>query len=253
MPDTLTAQALSEAIATMSFEARLAYLTTLTGQHIAFSTSFGAEDQLITSSIARQNLTAIRIFTLDTGRLFEEIHQTHQATRKAYPHIAIQTYYPDTEAVQTLVQDQGIYGFRDSVANRKLCCHVRKVEPLARALRGVTVWISGLRRAQSDNRADLPLAEADAAHGLIKVYPLLDMDDATLWSLIRARDVPYNPLHDAGFPSIGCAPCTRAIARGEHPRAGRWWWEANSAQECGLHMVDGKLVRAKDLGEIHNA
>ena len=194
---------------------------------VAFSTSLSYEDQVITHLIATGNLP-FRIFTLDTGRLFEETHSVAQATRDKYPNIDIETFYPDAVAAQELVKSQGINGFFESIENRKNCCGVRKVEPLNRALEGVEIWISGLRRSHSQNRGDLPIAETDAGKGIIKFYPLIDIDDDTLWAYIREHEIPYNELHDKSFPSIGCAPCTRAVAAGEDMRAGRWWWEQES-------------------------
>lgn len=217
-------------------------LNNLSG-NIAFSTSLSYEDQVITHLIASKNLP-FRIFTLDTGRLFEETHKVAQATREKYPNIDLETFYPDAAAAQNLVKNQGINGFFESIEKRKTCCGVRKVEPLQRALKGVDIWISGLRRAHSQNREDLPIAEFDAGNNVVKFYPLIDVSDGALWDFVRAHDIPYNALHDQGYPSIGCAPCTRAVADDEDMRAGRWWWEQNDAnQECGLHMVDGKLVR----------
>ncbi len=144
-----------------------------------------------------------------------------------------------------MVNRQGINGFYESVEKRKACCFVRKVEPLNRALEGVDIWISGLRREHSDNRSDLPVVEYDAGRDIIKVYPLVDISEADVKAYIQNHAIPYNPLHDQGFPSIGCAPCTRAVAPGEHARSGRWWWEQENEQECGLHIKDGKLVRTK--------
>tara|TARA_B100001093_G_C26562881_1_gene899495 strand:- start:69 stop:788 length:720 start_codon:yes stop_codon:yes gene_type:complete len=212
--------------------------------NIAFSSSFSYEDQVITHLIANENLL-IRVFTLDTGRLFEETHKVIQATTEKYPNLEIETYYPNTDKVQDLVKRNGINGFYESLDKRKDCCYVRKVEPLNRALKGTKIWISGLRREHSDNRGNLPIAEYDPSQDLIKFYPLIDVDLDTIKTYIKTNDIPYNELHDKGFPSIGCAPCTRAIKKGEHPRSGRWWWEQDDAQECGLHMVDGKLVRKK--------
>lgn len=217
-------------------------LNNLSGS-VAFSTSLSYEDQVITHLIANKNLP-FRIFTLDTGRLFEETHKVAQETREKYHNINLETFYPDSSAAQDLVKNQGINGFFESIDNRKNCCGVRKVEPLGRALQGVDIWISGLRRAHSTGRGDLPIAELDEGHGVLKFYPLIDVEDETLWNFVRAHNIPYNELHDQGYPSIGCAPCTRAVADGEDMRAGRWWWEQEDAnQECGLHMVDGKLVR----------
>jgi phosphoadenosine phosphosulfate reductase len=208
---------------------------------VAFSTSFSFEDQVITEVIAKNKLP-IRIFTLDTGRLFEEIHTVHQETRSKYG-LGIETYFPDAKAVESFVARNGINGFYQSVENRKGCCYIRKVEPLERALKGTDIWVSGLRHEHSETRDALPIAEWDAAHGVAKFYPLIDVGGDELWAYIKANSIPYNVLHDKGFPSIGCAPCTRAIMPGEPMRAGRWWWENADAQECGLHVVDGKLVR----------
>lgn len=230
------------------WQERVRLLAGLEDKCIAFSTSFGYEDQALTHEIAGQGLD-VELFTLDTGRLFEEIQTVHQQTRDRYG-IAIKTYYPEPLALEKFVEERGINGFYDSVSNRKLCCFIRKVEPLQRALDGVEIWVSGLRREQSDNRSDLPLAEWDAKNQVVKFYPLRDATSAELWDYIKAENVPYNPLHDKGFPSIGCAPCTRAVEEGEHPRAGRWWWEqGQEVNECGLHFVNGKLVRAKDVDD----
>lgn len=221
-------------------------------QHAAasFSTSFGVEDQLLTDAIATDTLP-IAFFTLDTGRLFEETYALYQQTVDRYG-IAIRPYYPDLLALEKYVTQHGINGFYESVENRKACCFIRKVEPLQRALSGVDIWVSGLRREQSDNRSNLEVAEWDAQHQLIKFYPLVDVTLDEVEQYIAEHHVPYNSLHNQGYPSIGCAPCTRAIEPGEHPRSGRWWWEQGSAQECGLHVVNGKLVPIKsDKGGIH--
>ncbi|MCH2548013.1 MAG: phosphoadenylyl-sulfate reductase [Alphaproteobacteria bacterium] len=229
----------------LSWQARLTLLAGLENKSIAFSTSFGYEDQALTHEIAKQGLN-VALFTLDTGRLPEETYTLHQQTRDRYG-VEIATYYPEPLALEKFVKEQGINGFYDSVSNRKSCCFIRKVEPLARALDGVEIWVSGLRRKQSENRADLPLAEWDAANKVVKFYPLRDASSEALWQYIKDKNVPYNPLHDVGYPSIGCAPCTRAVAADEHPRAGRWWWEQDdAASECGLHFVNGKVVRTKD-------
>ena len=245
MPDLkdLTVQ-LQDALHDLSWEERLIALKNHAQHKISFSSSFSYEDQAITHVIATQDLP-VTVFTLDTGRLFEETHTTIQKTTEKYPDLNIDTYYPDAAATQDLVKNQGINGFFDSVEKRKNCCHVRKVEPLNRALESVHIWISGLRREHSDNRGDLPVVEYDAGRDIVKLYPLIDVAAGTIRPYIEAHDIPYNSLHDQGYPSIGCAPCTRAVTEGEHPRAGRWWWEQDDAQECGLHMVDGKLVRVK--------
>lgn len=226
------------------WEERIAALRDYMHKNIVFSTSFSLEDQAITHAIAAKR-APVKIFTLDTGRLFEETHEVFQATRERYPTLDIEAFYPDANAAQDLVRKQGVNGFYDSVEKRKNCCFVRKVEPLNRALEGADIWISGLRREHSDNRGDLPIAEFDAQHNLVKLYPLIDVDDHALRLYIDTHKIPYNALHDKGFPSIGCAPCTRAVKEGQPPRSGRWWWEKDNAQECGLHMVKGKLVRVK--------
>ncbi len=200
--------------------------------HTVFTTSLGVEDQVITHFIARHGLP-VRIVTLDTGRLFDETYQLLQRTETRYK-LRVEVYYPDANMLEALVKEQGINGFYDSVARRKRCCYVRKVQPLQRALAGTQVWITGLRKAQSENRSNLSPVEWDANYNLYKVHPLLDWTDAQLWAYIKAEHIPYNPLHDKGYPSIGCAPCTRAVLPGEPARAGRWWWE-QGAQECGLH------------------
>ena len=230
----------------LSWEQRLARLKGYSDHVMAFSTSFGVEDQVMTHVIAEHDVP-IRLFTIDTGRLFEQTHEVSQKTREAYANINIDTFYPDADVTQNLVKKQGVNGFFESVNNRHSCCHVRKVEPLGRALNGVKIWVSGLRREHSDNRGDLPVAELDTGRNIIKVYPLIDVSESNIKDFIKKHDVPYNVLHDQGFPSIGCAPCTRAVAVGEHPRSGRWWWEQDNAQECGLHLVDGKLVRASAI------
>lgn len=242
--DPSVAGALLAQLTALDWRERLAALGRDTSRRMAFSTSFNLEDQVITHLIATDALP-IRIFTLDTGRLFEETLTLHQRTCERY-HVTIDTYFPKADSVQEYVAQHGINGFYDSVDNRLSCCHIRKVEPLGRALEGVDIWISGLRQAQSENRANKPMVEWDEARQLVKCYPLLDMGDDTLWQVIRAENIPYNPLAEQGYLSIGCAPCTRAVAPGEHPRAGRWWWEQGHASECGLHIVDGKLTRMRE-------
>ena len=229
----------------LSWEGRLIALRDYINDAPVFSSSFSYEDQAITHVIATQNLP-VRVFTIDTGRLFEETHEVFQKTRDKYEDLQIETYYPNAEDTQDLVARQGINGFYEAVEKRKACCFVRKVEPLGRALTGAGIWVSGLRREHSDNRGDLPVAEFDAVRNIVKVYPLIDVPVGTIKPYVHEHGIPYNKLHDKGYPSIGCAPCTRAVKEGEHPRAGRWWWEQENAQECGLHMVDGKLVRRRN-------
>lgn len=200
---------------------------------IAFSSSLGIEDQLITHHIFEQNLP-IRVFTLDTGRLFNETYTLLHKTNNRYGK-RIQVYFPKNDTVEQLVNEKGPMSFYNSIDDRKQCCFIRKVEPLNRALEGVQIWVTGIRAEQSGARQDLQLLEWDEAHQLIKYNPLLDYTLEDVREAVKALNIPYNPLHDKGFVSIGCAPCTRAIAEGEDFRAGRWWWEDNSQKECGLH------------------
>jgi len=200
----------------------------------ALASSFGAEDMVLTD-LVRRHAPGIQIFTLDTGRLNEETHRLHQQVREQYG-IEIETWYPDTRAIEDFVRENGINAFYRSVELRKACCGIRKVAPLRRALAGRRAWITGLRRAQSVTRSDVPVHEHDAAHGLEKFNPLVDWSEQEVWAYLHAFGVPYNELHDRGYPSIGCAPCTRAITVGEDIRAGRWWWEDPQSKECGLHV-----------------
>jgi phosphoadenosine phosphosulfate reductase len=199
---------------------------------VAFSTSLGQEDQVITDAIWRNNID-IRIFTLDTGRLFTETYELIDNTRARYGK-PIQTYFPDTQQVEKLVSEKGAHSFYESVENRKECCQIRKVVPLRRALQGVQVWVTGLRAEQSANRQAMKIVEWDTGYQLIKFNPLIAWSYDQVLEYLDVNKVPDNPLHRKGFISIGCAPCTRAIEPGEDPRAGRWWWEM-SKKECGLH------------------
>lgn len=201
---------------------------------IAFASSLGAEDQVLTHLIAKIDPT-VRIFTLDTGRLFPEAYDLIERTNSRYK-INMEVYFPDAQKVEKMVSEKGINLFYQSVANRKLCCQIRKIEPLRRALNGMKIWITGLRREQSQNRTTMQLVEVDDANqGILKLNPLIDWTEAEVWNFIREHHVPYNKLHDHGFPSIGCQPCTRAVVPGEDFRAGRWWWEMEGKKECGLH------------------
>jgi len=200
---------------------------------VAFSTSLGAEDQVITRMISDIDRSA-HIFTLDTGRLFPETYDLIDLTAKKYG-LNIKIMFPDAARVESMVNTKGINLFYDSIENRKLCCHIRKIEPLKRAFEGLDAWICGLRRDQSVTRKDMQLVEWDDTNGLIKVNPLIDWTEAQVWSYIRENHIPYNQLHDKGYPSIGCQPCTRAVLPGEDIRAGRWWWENPESRECGLH------------------
>jgi phosphoadenosine phosphosulfate reductase len=199
-----------------------------------FSTSFGAEDQAITHLIATASLS-VQFFTLDTGRLFPETYSTWSATIEKYP-VRIEAFYPDEEDIRQWVSANGPNAFYQSPELRKACCRIRKVDPLHQALKGASVWITGIRAAQSANRESLSILEWDDHYGVVKYHPLLYWTDQEVWHFLQQHEVPVNPLHDKGFVSIGCAPCTRAIRPGEDFRAGRWWWEDNSRKECGLHV-----------------
>ena len=200
---------------------------------VVFSTSLGQEDQVITHAIAKAK-AAVDIFTLDTGRLFNESYDLLEKTIARYKH-PIRIFYPDAASIEQYVNQKGINAFYESVANRKECCHIRKVEPLNRALRGAKIWITGLRADQSITREEMKMIEWDEQRSLYKFNPLIHWSLDDVRDYLKTNDVPYNPLHDKGFISIGCAPCTRAIEPGEDARAGRWWWEA-SHKECGLHI-----------------
>lgn len=200
---------------------------------VTFATSLGEEDQVITDIISRV-APKMEIFTLDTGRLFQETYDLIAKTQKRYP-MPIKIFYPDTKAVEDMVRSKGINLFYESIDNRKLCCGIRKVEPLRRALSNVDAWMTGLRREQAVTRNNLEIFELDEANNKIKINPLADWLLADVHKYIKENNVDVNPLHAKGFVSIGCAPCTRAINPGEDIRAGRWWWEQPEQKECGLH------------------
>lgn len=200
---------------------------------IALSSSLGAEDQVLTQMVVSID-PEIDVFTLDTGRVFPETYDLIARTNTAY-NIKIKTFFPDYRDVEKMVSDKGINLFYESVENRKLCCNIRKIEPLKRAFKGLDVWICGLRREQSVTRFSTNLVEWDENNGLIKLNPLINWSEKDVWDYINQHKIPYNELHDKGFPSIGCQPCTRAIKPGEDVRAGRWWWEQPEQKECGLH------------------
>ncbi|HEX8955426.1 MAG TPA: phosphoadenylyl-sulfate reductase [Burkholderiaceae bacterium] len=209
------------------------------------ASSLAAEDMVLTDLILRNKLS-IGIFSLETGRLHAETLAVIGKVREAYGY-DIALFRPEAAAVEQYVAQNGLNAFYDSVELRKECCRIRKVEPLKRALAGKKAWITGQRREQSATRSELKIEEFDAGHGLAKFNPLADWTENDVWNYIRANKVPYNVLHDKGYPSIGCEPCTRAIQPGEDVRAGRWWWENPESKECGLHVVDGKLVRIKQV------
>lgn len=202
---------------------------------VTFSTSFGWEDQVLTDLIFKNNIP-VKVFTLETGRLFPETYYVWNRTLDIYQK-SIKPYFPDTEAIQNFVAEKGPSSFYESVENRKTCCHIRKIEPLKRALKGNKIWITGIRSEQSINRHDMSNLEWDEQNQLLKYHPIFDWTLEMVKDYIKQHNVVYNTLHDKGFPSIGCAPCTRAVAVGEDFRAGRWWWEDQSKKECGLHAA----------------
>ena len=211
----------------------LRLLSELFPGQVAFSSSLGYEDQVITDMILANGID-IRIFTLDTGRMFPESYTTLQKTNNRYD-TKLEVFFPQSAGVEKLLTEKGPLSFYESVENRKECCFIRKVEPLNRALKGVKVWVTGIRAEQSNNRTGMQAIEWDGGHELFKYNPLLAWSFDEVKKYVKAHHVPYNPLHDKGFVSIGCAPCTRAILEGEDFRAGRWWWEDESKKECGLH------------------
>jgi phosphoadenosine phosphosulfate reductase len=211
----------------------LKYCIDYFGDKIALSSSLGAEDQVLTDMILKID-PAINVFTLDTGRLFPETYDLIDKTNKKY-NTKIQVYFPDKDSVEEMVAEKGINLFYDSIENRKRCCYVRKIEPLKRAFLGLDAWICGLRKDQSVTRFYSQLVEWDEGNQLIKINPLIEWREKMVWDYIQENEVPFNALHDKGFPSIGCQPCTRAVKPGEDVRAGRWWWEEPEHKECGLH------------------
>jgi len=226
-------KALNELCRDMDEMALLEYFTSLHPNRIALASSLGPEDQVLTHMLMQIN-PDITIFTLDTGRLFPETYDLLARTNARYK-TRITVYFPDREHVENMVNEKGINLFYDSIDNRKQCCHIRKVEPLNRAFAHLDAWICGLRSEQSVTRRNLKRVEWDADHQLIKINPLINWTENMVWDFIRNHNIPYNTLHDKGFPSIGCQPCTRAIEPGEDQRAGRWWWENPDTRECGLH------------------
>jgi phosphoadenosine phosphosulfate reductase len=203
------------------------------GQRIALSSSLSIEDQALTDMIVKINKTA-KIFTLDTGRLFPETYQLIDKTNMQYG-IRITVYFPNTQEVEKMVNEEGINLFYDSIEQRKRCCGIRKIEPLQRYFGTLDAWICGLRKEQSVTRTNVQLVEWDENNGLLKINPLINWTEEQTWDYVKNNQVPYNKLHDKGFPSIGCEPCTRAVKPGEDIRAGRWWWEDPEHRECGLH------------------
>jgi phosphoadenosine phosphosulfate reductase len=207
------------------------------GSRLAVASSFSIEDCVVIDIAMKASPKDVRVFALDTGRLPDETYMTAERVRMKYG-IEIAWYFPERQAVESLIRAKGLYSFRDSLEDRHACCGIRKVEPLARALGGLEAWMTGLRNEQSVTRSDTPEVEIDRAHrGIVKVNPLCRWTMEEVRAYANEQRVPIHPLHDRGYPSIGCAPCTRAIKPGEHPRAGRWWWENPENKECGLHVA----------------
>jgi len=228
-----TAARLASECARLDLAQRVAAVRRHVSGRIVFTTSFGLEDQAIAHAIFVQDL-AIDVVTLDTGRLFPETYELWSLTETRYGR-RIRGFFPDRDSVERLIDHQGVNGFRRSTEARHACCGVRKLEPLGRALSGALAWISGVRAEQSALRAKMAYAAADLQRGILKVNPLLDWTRDQVVRFVGDHNIPHNALHDRGFLSIGCAPCTRAVAPGETERAGRWWWEHDDKRECGLH------------------
>ena len=210
------------------------------GDKMVLASSFGAEDVVLIDMMCKINRNLTRVFTLDTGRLNQETYDLIDKIRKKYE-IIVDAYFPNASDVEKMVATKGMNLMYDSIENRKLCCNLRKIEPLKRALKQFDCWITGLRREQTVTRNKILKIEIDSLNNnIIKLNPLADWTNDEIWKYIHENDIPYNELHDKGYPSIGCEPCTRAIKKGEDPRAGRWWWENDVHKECGLHWKEGK-------------
>lgn len=214
-------------------EEMLRYCSDIFGPKLAFATSLGLEDQVITHMICSQKLR-IRIFTLDTGRIFPETYELIERTNARY-RMKIEIVFPESQDVEKMVLEHGVNLFYNSIEQRKLCCHIRKTKPLSKVLSGLDAWITGLRREQSVTRTGISFAASDDINNLVKINPLIEWSEKDVKDYVEQFNIPYNPLHDKGFPSIGCQPCTRAIAPGSDIRSGRWWWELPEQKECGLH------------------
>lgn len=237
-PLETAATALSRQLEGFDLAGRLALVAGLEGK-VVFTTSLGIEDQVITAEIGLNRLP-IEVSTLDTGRLFKETSDLIGETEERFG-IEIVRFHPKQEDTDEFAGKYGVNGFYESIEARHACCGARKLKPLAKALEGASIWITGLRRGQSGNRAETPFAEFDAERNLIKVNPLADWDIETIKSFVAENAVPVNPLHARGYPSIGCEPCTRAVKPGEPERAGRWWWENDEKRECGLHVPESAI------------
>lgn len=234
MESNMKLKELSDQLSGKSIEEHLEKLVSLFRGRIIFTTSFGIEDQVITHKIFSNNLP-VKIVTLDTGRLFPETYEVFSQTIIKY-HKKINVYFPEYETVEKMVTEKGPFSFYESKENRQECCRLRKVVPLNRALTGMECWISGIRASQSDNRSQMCDLEYDEAKKLYKYHPLFDWSLEDVENYIKEKNIPYNSLHDKGFVSIGCEPCTRAVIKGQDFRSGRWWWENNEPKECGCHI-----------------
>lgn len=231
-------QVLNKRFSTASPEEALQYFLSEYKGRITLASSMGLEDQVLTHMVSEIDPDT-KVFTLDTGRLFPETHELISKTKKTF-NIDIKIYFPEAAKVEEMVNKKGNNLFYESIENRKLCCHIRKIESLKRAFKDLDIWICGLRSEQSITRINTKLLEWDEANGLLKLNPLADWNYKQVLEYIRIHNIPYNPLHDKGFLSIGCQPCTRAVEPGEDERSGRWWWEEPESKECGLHNRPGK-------------
>ncbi len=216
----------------------LEYFLNDTDVKIALASSLSIEDQVLTDIMYHISDEA-KVFTLDTGRLPKETYELIEKTNVKYKK-NIKIYFPQAQKVESLVNEKGMFSFYNSIDERKECCYIRKIEPLKRALKGLDIWITGLRRDQSITREDMQLLEWDEGNGLLKLNPLIDWSEEDVWEHIKSKNVPYNKLHDQGYPSIGCEPCSRAVADGGDIRSGRWWWENPEHKECGLHVKENR-------------
>ncbi len=247
----LCAAELAEETSGLDARQLLGFVLEKFGDKVALASSFGAEDQILTDMLCKV-CDEPRIFTLDTGRLPEETYEVMAATRQKYG-VRIDISLPDREQAEEMVNTRGPNLFYESIEARKLCCRVRKVEPLKRMLSGLQAWICGLRAEQSLTRTDLQRTEWDETFGLVKISPLADWTTEQVWDYIRENDVPYNKLHDEGYPSIGCAPCTRAVGPDDDIRSGRWWWEQPEHKECGLHLKERDNKGDEEVGKHGSA
>jgi phosphoadenosine phosphosulfate reductase len=234
---------LNESIKDYNLRQTLEFFYNKFNKRVVIASSMSVEDQIILNEAMKVNPN-FNIFTIDTGRLPQETYNLIDRTNKFYG-INIKIYFPDYKKVEKMINENGVNLFYESIEKRQLCCYVRKVEPLKRALRGVKVWITGLRREQSITRRSLEKVEWDENYNIIKLNPLIDWTEKMIWDYVKTEKIPYNELHDKNYPSIGCEPCTRPVKIGEDVRAGRWWWENPEQRECGIHIKDGKVIRLR--------